>query len=53
MSVKTTVTLPEKVVQLLDGYDIGDEYEEARSYYEGKADGMETMAKIISRSEQE
>ena len=46
---QTTKLFAEKILDLIEDM----EADSARSYYEGKADGMETMAQIIFSSEQE
>lgn len=46
---QTTKLFAEKILDLIEDM----ETDSARSYYEGKADGMETMAQIIFRSEEE
>ena len=46
---QTTKILAEDILDLIEGM----EADSARSYYEGKADGMETMAQLIFRSKEE
>lgn len=44
-----TKLFAEEILDLIEGMEV----DSARSYYEGKADGMETMARIIFGSEEE
>lgn len=46
---QTTKLFAEEILDLIEDM----EADSARSYYAGKADGMETMAQIIFTSEQE
>lgn len=43
---QTTKLFAEEILDLIEGM----EADSARSYYEGKADGMETMAQLIFES---